>query len=217
METVKIDREVPAGSAPKTASTSVPLAGRGGRGGLMMGEIDSSAKKRRWIIAVLAVVVFAGFGSLVVWKRFEITARYMQGSKDAQEQAILLMLTEAKPDIQKNLKMNFLEKVFSNIAGRRDESQRQADALTDVREYAEWSFKNHWLNYKDVHKVSSIDGYELHGYDFALCWNQGKTEEVVSAFNVNFLTRAVANKKVNFNCGYFAGLRLYIEKKARVN
>lgn len=184
-----------------------------------MGKVGSSVKKNVWLIAVLATVVaIAGISSLVVWKRFEITARYfLQGSKDAQEQAILLMLTEANPDIHKNLKMSFLEKTFSKIAGRRDENQRQVDALNDVRKYAEWSFKNHWLNYKDVHNVSSIDGYDLHGYDFALCWNQGETEEVVSAFNVNFLTRSVVNKEVNLNCGYFAGLRLYIEKNAREN
>jgi len=184
-----------------------------------MGKVGSSVKKRLWLIAVLAaVVVIAGISSLVVWKRFEITTHFfLQGSKAAQEQAILLMLEEAKPDIHKNLKMSFLEKVFSKFAGRRDEDQRRADALSDVRKYAEWSFKNHWLNYKDVHNLSSLDGYSLHGYDFALCWNQGETEEVVSAFNVNFLTRKVVDKEVNLNCGYFAGLRLYIEKNAREN
>jgi hypothetical protein len=182
-----------------------------------MGKVGSSVRKRFWLIAVLAMVVIAGVSSLVVWKRYEITARYMQGSKDAQEQAILLMLSEAKPDIHKNLKMSFLEKSFAKIAGRRDENQRQVDALDDVRRYAEWNFKNHWLYYKNVHNVSSIDGFDLHGHDFALCWNQGEKEEVVSAFNMNFLTRGAVNMEVNHNCGYFAGLRLYIEKNARVN
>jgi hypothetical protein len=184
-----------------------------------MGKVGWGAKKKLWLFTLLAtVVVIAGISSLVVWKRFEITARYfLQGSKDAQEQAILLMLEEAKPDIHKNLNMSFLEKIFSEFAGRRDENQRRVDALNDVRKYAEWSFKNHWLNYKDVHNVSSIDGYDLHGYDFALCWNHGETEEVVSGFNVNFLTRKVINKEVNLNCSYFAGLRLYIAKNAREN
>jgi hypothetical protein len=184
-----------------------------------MGKIGARVKKNLWLVAVLAaVVVIAGISSLVVWKRFEIAERYfLQGNKDAQEQAILLMLTEAKPEIDKNLKMSLVEKTFAVVAGRRDEEQRQVDALSDVRKYAEWSFQNHLLNYKDVHSVSSIDGYDLHGYDFALCWNQGETEEVVSKFNVNFLTRSVINKEVNLNCGYFAGLKLYIAKNAKKN
>jgi hypothetical protein len=103
------------------------------------------------------------------------------------------------------------------MAGKRNEEERQADALKDVRKFGELSFENHWLKFKDVHNVDSLHGFDLHGFSFALEWTRGNMDEVLAAFNVHFLKREVGKMQINQQCGFFTELRLYIEKKARKN
>jgi hypothetical protein len=73
------------------------------------------------------------------------------------------------------------------------------------------------LKFKDVHNLGSVNGFDLHGFDFALGWNRGNTDEVLAAFNVNFLKRKPGKMHVNQRCSFFTELRLYIEKKAKKN
>lgn len=181
-----------------------------------MGAV-ARTRKALWIWVALAAVVIAGLAAVAVWRRFDIATSYMEGSGVVREQAIQLMQTEAEPAVRRDLRMNDLEKLFVQVTGLRSERQRQDDALIDIRKYAEWNFRNHWLFYRSAHNADTIDGYDVSGYDFALCWNRGEKEEVLSAFNVNFPARTLLNRKINFRCGYFAGLKQYIEKNALAN
>ena len=183
-----------------------------------MSGAASHARKRVWrkVIVVLIVGV-AAIGALMFWKKNEIALWYMERNKQAQETAILFMLDNARPIIARDLKMTLPEKIFSSMAGRRNEKERQTGALKDVRGFAESGFANHWLKFRIVHNLGSVNGFDVRGFDFALDWNRGNAEEVLSAFNVNFLKREIGDMHVNDKCSFFSELRLYIEKRAKVN
>ena len=183
-----------------------------------MARTGSSARKRVWKIVVVAVMVsVAAIGSLIYWKRCEIALWIMQGSKDAQEIAILRIQGKAEPIIKTELTMTLFQKIFSALTGRRNEKERQTDALNDVRKFNELSFENHWLYFNVAHNLDSLYGFKLHGFDFVLVWNRENADEVLAEFNINFLTRKLARMLVNQNSSYFTDLKLYIEKKAKEN
>jgi hypothetical protein len=181
-----------------------------------MARAGSSVKKRVWkkvifgLIAGLVVSV-----SLVFWQRYKITAWYLEGNRSAKETTILFMLENARPIIERNLKMTLPEKIFSSMAGKRNEKERQTGALQDVRKFAELGFENHRLKFKDVHSLNSRHGFDVHGFSFALEWDRNNTNEVLSAFNVNFLKRELGEMRVNPDCSFFTELKLYVEKGAR--
>src|SRR4030042_7028638 len=145
--------------------------------------------RRKVVVALMAGIVV--IVSLIFWQRYEMTVWYLEGNKKAQEMVIRLMLENARPIIERDLKMTLPEKIFSTMAGKRNEKERQTDALKDVRKFGELGFENHWLKFKDVHNLGSMNGFNLHGFDFALDWNRGNTEEVLAAFNINFLKRKI--------------------------
>jgi hypothetical protein len=183
-----------------------------------MAGAGPSVRKRVWRIVV--VVLMAGvvaIGSLIFWQRYKIAVWYMEGNKKAQEMLILQMLNDARPIIERDIRMTFLEKIFSTISGKRNEKERQADALKDVRIFSEFCFEKHLLKFKDVHNLGSMNGFKLQGFSLALAWNQGNTDEVLAAFNVNFLKRKIGKMQINPYCSFFTELRLYIEKKAKEN
>lgn len=183
-----------------------------------MARAGSSVRKRVWRKVVVALMVGAvAIGSLIFWKRYEIALWYMEGNKKAQEMVILLMLEKARPIIERDLKMTLPEKILSSMVGKRNEKERQTDALKDVRRFGELGFENHWLKFKNVHNLDSMNGFKLHGFDFALGWNRGNMDEVLTAFNVNFLKRKVGKMQINDSCSFFTELRLYVEKKAKEN
>jgi hypothetical protein len=183
-----------------------------------MARARSSVKKRVWRKVVVALMVgVVAIGVLIFWQRYKMTAWYLEGNKKAQETVILLMLENARPIIERDLKMTLPEKILSTMAGKRNQKERQTGALQDVRKFAELGFENHWLKFKDVHNLSSIHGFDLHGFSFALEWNRGNTNEVLTAFNINFLKREVGKMQINQDCSYFTELRLYVEKKAKEN
>jgi len=183
-----------------------------------MARTGSSVRKKVWRKVFVALMVgVVAIGSLIFWKRYEIALWYMEGNKKAQEMAILLMLENARPIIERDLKMTLPEKILSTLAGKRNEKERQTDALKDIRKFGEFSFENHMLKFKNVHNLSSMNGFDLHGFSFALGWNRGNTDEVLAAFNVNFLKRKVGKMQVNQHCSFFTELRLYVEKKAKKN
>jgi hypothetical protein len=62
-----------------------------------------------------------------------------------------------------------------------------------------------------------LRGFDVHGFSFALEWNRGDANEVLSAFNIDFLKREVGEMRVNQDCGFFAELKVFIEKGARKN
>jgi len=176
---------------------------------------DRKEVRRKAVVVLMAGVV--AIGSIIFWKRYEMAVWYMGGNKKAQEMVILLMLENARPIIERDLKMTLPEKILSTIAGKRNEKERQTDALKDVRKFGELGFENHWLKFKDVHHLGSMNGFKLHGFNFALGWNRGNTDEVLAAFNVNFLKREIGEMKINQDCRFFTELRLYVEKKAKKN
>jgi hypothetical protein len=141
----------------------------------------------------------------------------MEGNKKAQEIIILQMLEIAKPVIQKDFTMTLFEKIYSTMAGNRNEKERQTGALKDVRTFCETSFKSHWLKFEDVHHLSSLKGFDLQGFDFALAWKREKADEVLAAFEVNFCSRVIDRMQINQNCSFFTEMRLYVEKRAKVN
>jgi hypothetical protein len=183
-----------------------------------MARAGSSVRKRVWrkVVVVLMAGVVA-ISSLIFWQRYNMTIWYLEGNKKAQEMVILQILEKAKPLIERELKMTFPEKIFSTIAGKRNEKERQTDALKDVRRFGELGFENHWLKFKNVHNLGSMNGFKLHGFAFALAWNRGNTDEVLIAFNVDFLKRKLGKMQMNDHCSFFTELRLYVEKKAKEN
>ena len=175
--------------------------------------------KRVWkkvLIALIALI--AGIlvtGLLAYSKRHAIIIWHLQADKDTQEMVIIEMLENAKPIIERELKMTFPEKFFSRVTGNRSEKERQRNAPADIRTFVESGFKNGWLRFKDVHNLSSINSFPLDGFEFALEWNRGNTEEVLVAFNISCLKRKVEKMQVNDNCTFFTELKSYVKTKAK--
>lgn len=183
-----------------------------------MAGSGSSVRKKAWrkIVVALAVGVVI-IGSLIYWKRYAMAIWYMEGNKKIQELVILTMLDNARPVIEKELKMTLPEKILSTMAGKRNQKERQTDALKDVRRFGELSFENHWLKFRDVHHLDSLKGFDLRGFGFALEWNRESTDEVLAAFNINVLKREIGKMQINPSCSYFAELKSYVEKRAKEN
>ena len=183
-----------------------------------MAGSGSSVRKRvgKKIVVALAVSGVA-IGALVFWKRYTMAVWFMEGNKKIQEIVILTMLDNARPIIEKELKMTLPEKIFSSMAGKRNQKERQTDALKDVRAFGEVSFENHWLKFRDVHRLDSMIGFDLRGFDFALEWTRGDTDEVLAAFNINVLKREIGKMQINQSCSYFTELKAYVEKNAKKN
>jgi len=175
-----------------------------------------SAINRVWkkvVIALLAGVL--AIGLLAYSKRHTIIIWHLQANTETQEMVINEMLKNAKPIIARELKMTLPEDVYIIVSRDRNEKDRQIDALADVRTFIESGFKNNWLRFKDVHNLSSINSCPLNGFEFALDWNRGNTEEVLVAFNISFLKRKVYKMQVNDNCSFFKELKGYVETKAK--
>ena len=130
---------------------------------------------------------------------------------------ILKILGRAEPIIKSEVRMTLFQKIFSALLGRRNEKERQTDALKDVRKFDELSFKNHWFNFKVVHGLDSLNGFKLHGFDFALGWGRGRADDVLAEFNVDFLKRKISKMQVNEASGFFNDLKLFVEKRAKEN
>ena len=183
-----------------------------------MAGTGSQVGKRIWM--KIAIGLTAGIvlvGSLAYWRRYDLAVWYLKGNKTAQEAVILQVVEMARPIIEKEFRMDLTAKIYSAIAGLRNEKERQAGALKDVRTFCQLNFENHKLQFKDVHRLASLNGFKLQGYDLALTWNRGNADEVVMAFVVNFLKREIGRAQINENNGFFSALRLYIEKKAQEN
>src|SRR4030042_231314 len=150
--------------------------------------------RRKVVVALMAGIVV--IVSLIFWQRYEMTVWYLEGNKKAQEMVIRLMLENARPIIERDLKMTLPEKIFSTMTGKRNEEERQTDALKDVRKFGEIGFENHWLKFKKMHKLGSMNNFRPHGYSFALGFSRGNKEEVLAVFNVNFLKREITKMKI---------------------
>ena len=176
------------------------------------------AINRVWkkVVIVLMTGVLA-VGLLAYSMRHTIIIWHLQANTETQKMVINEMLKEAKPIIERELKMTIPEDVYIIVLRDRNEKDRQADALADVRTFIESGFKNHWLIFKDVHNLSSINSCPLNGFEFALDWNRGNTEEVLVAFNISLLKRRVDKMQVNDNCSFFKELKSYVETKAKKN
>jgi hypothetical protein len=170
---------------------------------------------KKVVIVIMAGVLAVGL--LAYSKRHTIIIWHLQKNSEIQEMVIIEMLENAKPRIERELNMTLPEKIYSLVAGDRSEKDRRIDALVDVRAFIELGFKNHWLRFKDVHNLSSINGFPLNGFEFALDWNRGDTEEVLVAFNIRFLKRKVDKMQVNDDCSFFPELKSYVGTKAREN
>ena len=175
-------------------------------------------RKRVWktvLVAVLAGVAL--LGSLVYWKRYDLALWIMRKTSDAQEMVILSIQERAAPFIKLEVRMTWLQKLFSAMTNRRSEKERQADALDDVRVFNELSFENHRLYFDVAHGLDSLYGFTLHGFDFVLGWNRGNADEVLAEFDVDLLTRKLARMQINEDSSYFADLTLYIRERATAN
>ena len=168
------------------------------------------------VVIVLITGVLAA-GLLAYSKRHTIIIWHLQENKERQEMVIIEMLVNAKPIIERELNMTLPEKILSLTTGNRSEKDRRVDALEDVRTFIELGFKNNWLRFKNVHNLSSINDFPLDGFELALDWNRGNTEEVLVAFNISFLKRKVDKMQVNDNCSFFPELKSYVGTKAREN
>ncbi|HEY5139883.1 MAG TPA: hypothetical protein VIJ25_11285 [Methylococcales bacterium] len=175
--------------------------------------------KRVWkkvlIASVAGVLVIGLLAGLAYSKRCAIIIWHLQANTATQEMVIIEMLKQAKPIIERELKMTLPEKIFSRVTGNRSEKERQRNAPADIREFVELGFKNGWIRFKDVHDVNCINSFPCSGFEFALDWNHGNTEEVLIAFNISFLERKVEKMQVNDNCTFFTELKSYVETKAK--
>jgi hypothetical protein len=173
---------------------------------------------RAWkkFVIVLTTGVIA-VGLLAYSMRHRIIIWHLQENTETQKMVINEMLKEAKPIIERELKMTLPEDIYIIVSRDRNEKDRQIDALADVRTFIESGFKNHWLRFKDVHNLSSINSCPLNGFEFALDWNSGDKEEVLVAFNISFLKGKVCKMQVNDNCSFFKELKGYVETKAKKN
>ena len=170
---------------------------------------------KKIVIALMTGVLVIGL--LAYSKRHTIIIWHLQANNETQEMVIIEMLENAKPIIERELNMTFPEKVYSRVTGDRSEKDRRIDALADVRTFIELGFKNNWLRFKDVHNLSSINDFPLNGFEYALDWNRGNTEEVLVAFNISFLKRKVDKMQVNDNYSFFKELKVYVKTKAKEN
>ena len=170
---------------------------------------------KKVVIVVMTVVLAAGL--LAYCERRTIIIWHLQANTQIQEIVIIEMLKNAKPIIERELNMTLPENIYILVSRDRNEKDRRIDALADVRTFIESGFKNNRLRFKDVHKLSSINDFPLNGFEFAMDWNQGNTEEVLVAFNVHFLKRKVYKMQVNDNCSFFKELKSYVETKAKEN
>jgi hypothetical protein len=173
-------------------------------------------KVRRKVIVYLLLGA-AALVTLAVVKRYELVIWYLRGNQKAQESVILGVLDTARPVIEKEFTMTVFQKIFAAIAGGRKEQVRQSDALKDVRAFTAASFANHQLKFEDVHRLESLDGFDLKGFDFALGWDGGGKDEIVAVFDINFWKREMGRMQINKDSGFFKALRVYVEKRAQVN
>ena len=173
---------------------------------------------RAWkkVVIVLMTGVLA-VGLLAYSNRHTIIIWHLHENSEKQEMVIIEMLVNAKPIIERELNMTLPEKIYSRVKGDRSEKDRRVDALEDVRTFIELGFKNNWLRFKDVHDLNSINGFPLDGFEFAIDWNRGDTEEVLVAFNISCLKRNICKMQVNDNCSFFKELRSYVKTKAKEN
>jgi len=172
--------------------------------------------KRVWkkvVIALMTGVIAVGL--LAYSKRHTIVIWHLQENNTTQEMVIIEMLKRAKPIIERELNMTLPENIYILVSRDRNEKERRIDALEDVRTFIESGFKNHWLRFKDVHDLSSINDFPLNGFEYALDWNRGNTEEVLVAFNISFLKRKVDKMQVNDNCSFFKELKANVKTKAK--
>ena len=170
---------------------------------------------KKVVIVIMAGVLAVGL--LAYSQRHTIIIWHLQANTEKQEMVIIEMLQNAKPRIERELNMTFPEKIYSRVTGNRSQKERRTDALADVRTFIEIGFENNWLRLKDVHNLSSINGFPLNGFEFALDWNRGDTEEVLVAFNISFLKRKVDKMQVNDDCSFFPELKSYVKTKAKEN
>ncbi len=167
--------------------------------------------------ALLLLVVVGVSGWLVYAKRYELALRYMRKSEKAREMIIQQMIIIAKPIIERDIDMTLPQKIISTLTGRRNEAERRAGALRDVRAFGEGGFQSGRLEFLDVHQAGSRHGFNLQGLDFALGWKRGNDEEVLAAFAFNFWKRKAGPMRINPDCSFFSELKSSIEKKARAN
>jgi hypothetical protein len=173
---------------------------------------------RAWKKAVIVLMTgVLAAGLLAYSMRHTIVIWNLQEDYETREMVIIEMLKNAKPIIERELNMTYPEKFLSLATGNRNENDRRIDALVDVSTFIESGFKNHWLRFKDVHNLSSIDDFPLNGFEYALAWNPGDTEEVLVAFNISCLKRKVCKMQVNDNCSFFRELKVYVTTKAKKN
>ena len=163
------------------------------------------------IVSALAVV------SIMFWKRFDIGVWYMNRNQAVREKVILHMLEIARPLIERDVKMSLPQRVLSALAGRRNEKERQSDALKDVRAFGEMCFENRWITFIKAPRSNPMSDGRFVRFRFALSWNRVRAGEVLAAFNVHFLKREIGEMQINPGCRFFVDLKLYVETKARLD
>jgi hypothetical protein len=183
-----------------------------------MARTGSKARSKVRTKLVPALIVAAvAVASVMFWKRFDIGVWYMNRNQAVREKVILHMLENAQPLIERDVKMSLPEKVFSALAGRRNEKERQSDALKDVRAFGETCFKNRWITFIKAPRSNPMTDGRFGRLRFALAWNRGRAGEVLAAFNVKFMKREIGEMQINPNCQFFVDLKMYVEKKAKAN
>lgn len=178
------------------------------------------AKTRRHILTkaaaylILAVLFLGGLAYLL---RYRIVGWYLDGNRSARETVISEVVRRSEPSVEKGVKMTIPQTIFSFLAGRRSEDQRESDALKDVRAFTELSFRRRWLRFKDIHGLASVGGFNTLGADIGVEWCRSEAVDVLASFRVNVLKGKASEMRVNTKCGFFVELRRYVGQRAREN
>lgn len=178
------------------------------------------ARSRRSVLARVAaylILVLLFLGGLAYSQRFRIVEWYLDGNRNAREIVIREIVRRSEPSVEKGVRMTIPQTIFSFLAGRRNEEQRERDALKDVRAFSETCFKERWLRFKDIHGQDAVGGFSTRGAEIAVEWRKGPAVEVLASFRVHILKGKATDMRVNERCSFFTELRHYVKERAKKN
>ncbi len=178
------------------------------------------ARSKRSVLARVAaylILALLFLGGLAYSQRFRIVEWYLDGNRNAREIVIREIVRRSQPSVEKGVHMTIPQTIFSFLAGRRNEEQRERDALRDVRTFSEMCFRERWLRFIDIHGQAAVGGFATRGADIAVEWRKGGAVEALASFRVHILKGKASDMRVNEKCTFFAELRHYVRQRAKEN
>ncbi len=178
------------------------------------------ARTRRSVlvrVAAYLILALLFFGGLAYSLRYRIVEWYLDGNRRAREIVITEIVRRSEASVEKRVRMTLPQTIFSFLTGRRNEEQRERDALKDVRAFTEMCFRERRLRFRDIHDRATVGAFSTKGADIAVEWLKGETVEVLASFRVHILKGKVSDMRVNQKCPFFTELKRYVVKRAKAD